>query len=192
LGFAGPAIGVLWEWRLSPNQTQPDGIHLPLNHQAFTREIHAASFDRNQRSVWRLSRGGNPTEAIARGEKSPKVCELFIQNVEGVAEMGQHIGDLVVTKIVIASNTVTGVTRVKPGGKLVSSGKLLGGLVIEAGGNAVVSGKIDRNVVNDGNFVLNGQVAGRIVGQGIVVMGPGADVSGNDLPIEPGAENSAA
>jgi hypothetical protein len=120
------------------------------------------------------------------------VCELFIQNVEGVAEMGQHIGDLVVTKIVIASNTVTGVTRVKPGGKLVSSGKLLGGLVIEAGGNAVVSGKIDRNVVNDGNFVLNGQVAGRIVGQGIVVMGPGADVSGNDLPIEPGAENSAA
>lgn len=54
--------------------------------------------------------------------------------------MGQHIGDLVVTKIVIASNTVTGVTRVKRGGKLVASGNLLGGLIIEAGGNAVVSG----------------------------------------------------
>jgi hypothetical protein len=105
--------------------------------------------------------------------------------------MGQHIGDLVVTKIVIASNTVTGVTRVKRGGKLVSSGNLLGGLVIDAGGNAVVSGKIGRNVVNDGNFVLSGQVAGQIVGEGIVVMGPSAHVSGGDLPIEPVAENSA-
>ena len=105
--------------------------------------------------------------------------------------MGQHIGDLVVTKIVIASNTVTGVTHVKRGGKLVSSGSLLGGLAIDAGGNAVVSGKISRNVVNDGNFVLNGQVAGRIVGQGLVVMGPSGHVSGDDLPIEPVAENSA-
>lgn len=106
--------------------------------------------------------------------------------------MGQHIGDLVVTKIVIASNTVTGVTRVKRGGKLVSSGHLLGGLVVEAGGNAVVSGKIGRNVVNDGNFILSGHVAGRIIGDGLVIMGPGADVSGSDLPIEPVAENSAA
>ena len=106
--------------------------------------------------------------------------------------MGQHIGDLVVTKIVVASNTVTGVTHVKRGGKLVSSGSLLGGLVIEAGGTAVVSGKIGRNVVNNGNFVLSGQVAGQILGQAIVVMGPRAHVSGNDLPIEPTASNSAA
>lgn len=105
--------------------------------------------------------------------------------------MGQHIGDLVVTRIMIASNTVTGVTHVRRGGKLVSSGSLLGGLVIDAGGNAVVSGKIGRNVVNDGNFVLSGQVAGRIVGHGLVVMGPTAHVSGGDLPIEPFAENSA-
>ena len=106
--------------------------------------------------------------------------------------MGQHIGDLVVTKIVVASNTVTGVTHVKRGGKLVSSGSLLGGLVIEAGGTAVVSGKRGRNVVNNGNFVLSGQVAGQILGQGIVVMGSHAHVSGNDLPIEPAASNSAA
>lgn len=106
--------------------------------------------------------------------------------------MGQHIGDLVVTKIVVASNTVTGVTHVKRCGKLVSSGSLLGGLVIDAGGNAVVSGRIARNVVNDGNFVLSGEVAGRIVGQGIVVMGSSAHVSGDDLPIKPVAENSVA
>ncbi|MGY5775978.1 hypothetical protein [Rhizobium sp. LEGMi135b] len=106
--------------------------------------------------------------------------------------MGQHIGDLVVTKIIVVGNTVTGVTHVKRGGKLIASGGLLGGLIIEAGGNAVVSGQIGRNVINNGNLVFNGQLAGRIVGEGVVVMGPGADVSGTDLPIEPASQHSAA
>jgi hypothetical protein len=106
--------------------------------------------------------------------------------------MSQHIGDLVVTGIVVAGNQVTGVTYVKRGGKLVSSGALLGGLVVDAGGSAVVSGQIGRNVLNDGNLVLSGRVAGKILGQGAVVMGSRAHVSGNDLPVEPVSERPAA
>lgn len=98
--------------------------------------------------------------------------------------MAQHIGDLVVTGSTVISNHVTGLTRVKRGGKLVSSGELHGGLVIEAGGNAVISGRIGRNISNEGHLVLSGHVAGRILGTGAVVIGKQAHVGNDDLPIE--------
>jgi hypothetical protein len=104
--------------------------------------------------------------------------------------MAQHIGDFVVTGSTVISNHVTGVTRVKRGGKLVASGELLGGLVIEAGGNAVVSGRICRNISNEGRLVLSGHVAGRILGAGPVVIGKQAHVGNDDLPIEPVSETA--
>lgn len=56
--------------------------------------------------------------------------------------MDQHIGDLIVTGMTIIGSQVTGVTRVKPGGSLIASGSLAGGLKIDAGANAVVSGEV--------------------------------------------------
>jgi hypothetical protein len=104
--------------------------------------------------------------------------------------MAQHIGDLVVTGKTVISNHVTGVTHVKRGGKLVSSGELLGGLVVEAGGSAAVSGRIGRNILNEGNLVLSGEVAGRILGTGPVVIGKQTRVGNADLPIEPVSETA--
>ena len=69
---------------------------------------------------------------LSRGEQT--------QTYEGAILMDQHIGDLIVTDVTIVSRHVTGLTHVKPGGNLVASGGLLGGLKIEAGANAVVSG----------------------------------------------------
>lgn len=106
--------------------------------------------------------------------------------------MGQHIGDFVVTDKAIIQNEVTGTTKAKRGAKLVSFGKLSGGLIVEAGAKAVVFGHVGRNIVNEGSLVLNGRVAGTIVGKGAVVMGLGAHVSGDDLPVEPVSESSAA
>lgn len=97
--------------------------------------------------------------------------------------MDQHIGDLVVTDVTITSRQVTGVTHVRPGGSLIASGGLSGGLKIDAGANAVVSGEIGRNVHNDGNLVLSGTIKGRILGGGTVVKSPGATVSGDDRPL---------
>jgi hypothetical protein len=100
-----------------------------------------------------------------------------------------HVGDLVVTSAVVNENDILGITRVRKGGKLVSSGKLTGGLVIDEGGNAVISGQVDRNIVNNGNLVLSGRVTGKILGSGKLVLGSKAHVSNEDLPIEP-APNS--
>ncbi|WFT86820.1 hypothetical protein [Rhizobium leguminosarum] len=98
--------------------------------------------------------------------------------------MDQHIGDLIVTEMTIIGSHVTGVTHVKPGGNLIASGGLAGGLKIEAGANAVVSGEVGRNVHNDGNLVLSGKVLGRIFGSGTVVKSAGASVSGDDRPLD--------
>jgi len=105
--------------------------------------------------------------------------------------MSQHTGDLVVTNKMTIQNHVTGTTHVKPGAKLVSYGQLSGGLIIEAGAKAVVLAHVGRNILNDGNLVLNGRVAGKVLGKGAVVMGINAHVSGDDLPVRPISGNSA-
>lgn len=97
--------------------------------------------------------------------------------------MDQHIGDLIVTDVTIVSSHVTGLTHVKPGGNLIASGWLSGGLKIEAGANAVVSGEVGRNIHNEGNLVLSGNVLGRILGPGSVTKSAEASVSGDDLPL---------
>ncbi|MFS2327913.1 hypothetical protein U2P60_21440 [Brucella sp. H1_1004] len=93
--------------------------------------------------------------------------------------MDQHIGDLIVTDVTIVSRHVTGLTHVKPGGNLVASGGLLGGLKIEAGANAVVSGEVGRNIHNEGNLVLSG----RVLGSGSVIKSAEASISGEDRPL---------
>lgn len=65
-----------------------------------------------------------------------------------------HAGDLVVTS-----------------GKLVSSAMPTGGLVIDEGGDAVISGEVDRDIVNNGNLMLSDRVAGNIPGTGKLVLG---------------------
>ncbi|WFR95984.1 hypothetical protein [Rhizobium tumorigenes] len=104
--------------------------------------------------------------------------------------MNQHTGDFVVTGNAVIRNEITGVTYVKPGGNLVSRGRLSGGLIVEAGGNAVISGEVGRNLLNEGNLVLNGHVAGKLIGNGAVVMQSGATVGGNDLPLENVSQSS--
>lgn len=97
--------------------------------------------------------------------------------------MDQHIGDLIVTDVTIVSRHVTGLTHVKPGGNLIASGGLSGGLKIEAGANAVVSGEVGRNIHNEGNLVLSGNVLGRILGPGSVIKSAEANISGGDRPL---------
>ncbi len=98
--------------------------------------------------------------------------------------MDQHIGDLIVTDVTIVSRHVTGLTHVKPGGNLIASGGgLSGGLKIEAGANAVVSGEVGRNIHNEGNLVLSGNVLGRILGPGSVIKSAEASISGDDRPL---------
>jgi uncharacterized protein (DUF342 family) len=97
--------------------------------------------------------------------------------------MDQHIGDLIVTDVTIVNRHVTGLTHVKPGGNLIASGELSGGLKIESGANAVVSGLVGRNIHNEGNLVLSGNVLGRIMGPGSVIKSAEASVSGDDRPL---------
>ncbi len=98
--------------------------------------------------------------------------------------MSQRKGDFVVTGNAVIANEIVGVTHVTSGANLVSRGRLSGGLIIDPGGNAVVSGQVGRNLLNHGNLVLKGQVAGRLLGKGAVHMGSGASVVGDDLPLE--------
>lgn len=56
-------------------------------------------------------------------------------------------------------------------GKLVSSAMPTGGLIIDEGDNAVISGEVDRDIVNNGNLMLSDQVAGNIPGTGKLVLG---------------------
>lgn len=98
--------------------------------------------------------------------------------------MNQHMGDLIVTDMTIISSGVSGIAHVRPGGHLIASGALSGGLKIDAGANAVVSGTVGRNIQNDGNLVLSSNVRGRITGPGNVIKSPGATVAGDDLPFD--------
>jgi hypothetical protein len=76
----------------------------------------------------------------------------------------QHVGDLIVQGTQEVSGQVTGTTYVKPGARLVARGQLAGGLIIDAGGHAIVHGQVARNVVNRGSLTLLGQVTGQVVG----------------------------
>lgn len=76
----------------------------------------------------------------------------------------QHKGDLIVTEHRETTGQVTGTTYVKSGGVLIARGQLAGGLIIEAGGRAVVYSQVARNILNDGTLELFGQVCGRVVG----------------------------
>jgi len=98
--------------------------------------------------------------------------------------MDQHICDLIVTDITVSSTDVTGLTHVKAGRQLISSGRLYGGLKIEASANAIVSGVVGSDIHNDGNLVLNGKVLGKLLGSGLVVKGDGASVAGEDRSID--------
>lgn len=98
--------------------------------------------------------------------------------------MDQHIGDLIVTDMTVSSSHVKGLAHVKAGGQLIASGGLSGGLKIDAGANAIISGEVGRNIQNDGNLVLSGTVVGRIFGSGLVLKAPEASVTGEDRPLD--------
>ena len=95
----------------------------------------------------------------------------------------QHLGDLLVDGRRETRGQVTGTTYVRSGGRLIAHGQLAGGLIIEPGGSAIIHGQVSRNVRNEGQLELYGQVVGRILGNPPTnQLGPDQLV-GNDLPV---------
>lgn len=95
----------------------------------------------------------------------------------------QHKGDLIVTGRHETSGQVTGTTYVKPGGFLIANDQLAGGLIIEAGGKAIVSGQVCRNIVNHGELEITGQIVGRIIGNMPTNQLKPQQLVGNDLEV---------
>lgn len=95
----------------------------------------------------------------------------------------QHKGDLIVTEHQETSGQVTGTTYVRAGGFLIARDQLAGGLIIDAGGHAVVHSQVSRNVVNHGTFELLGQVSGKIIGNPPINPVKPVQVVGTDLEV---------
>jgi hypothetical protein len=76
----------------------------------------------------------------------------------------QHLGDLIVQRDDEIFGQVTGTTYVRSGATLIARGQLSGGLIIDAGGHAIVHGQVSRNVVNHGILTVYGQISGRVLG----------------------------
>jgi len=95
----------------------------------------------------------------------------------------QHLGDLIVDGEHETTGQVTGTTYVRSGGRLIARAQLAGGLIIDAGGVAIVHGQVARNVVNHGTLTLYGQVVGRLIGDTPVnSIGPD-QILGDDLEV---------
>ena len=105
--------------------------------------------------------------------------------------MNQHIGDLVVSGEIEQSGQVTGTTYVRPGGRIIAHGQLLGGLVIEKGGAAILHGQCARNVVNRGNLLLFGQIAGKLIGSPPLNSLERGQIMDRDLKLPQGVEDRA-
>lgn len=76
----------------------------------------------------------------------------------------QHLGDLIVTGREEVSGQVTGTIYVRDGGDLILWGQASGGVIIDAGGTATIHGQSSRDVNNEGELTLYGQVSGRVLG----------------------------
>lgn len=95
----------------------------------------------------------------------------------------QHRGDLIVDSHRVQHGQVTGTAFVKSGAKLICHGQLAGGLIVEAGGYAVIHGQCCRDIQNDGELEVYGQVVGRILGNPPRnLLGP-KQVIGDALPV---------
>lgn len=97
--------------------------------------------------------------------------------------MTQHVGDLFVEVDQEVGGQVAGTTYVRAGATLIARGQLSGGLIIDRGGRAIVHGQVSRNVINDGELVLHGQVSGRIQGNPPTNELSPDQVVGNDLEV---------
>lgn len=76
----------------------------------------------------------------------------------------QHHDDLEVDSAFEQNGQVLGTTYVRSSGVLTCFGQLVGGLVIDDGGRAIVHGQVPGNVINNGELELYGQIIGRLIG----------------------------
>ena len=68
--------------------------------------------------------------------------------------------------------------KVLPDGRLHCVGTVLGDLVIEPGGEAIISGVVRGNVENNGSIDVHGIVTGKITGTGSARLRIGSQVDG--------------
>ena len=83
--------------------------------------------------------------------------------------------------------------RVIRDGWFILSGGLNGGLIVEAGGHAVVRGWCNGGIANEGEVDVFGVVAGGITGSGVTRVAPDAwidGVRGGDLGWDPATPQS--
>lgn len=76
----------------------------------------------------------------------------------------KHPDDLEIDSAFEQNGQVLGTTFVRTNGVLTCFGQLVGGLVIDDGGRAIVHGQVSGNVINNGELELYGQIIGRLVG----------------------------
>ena len=95
----------------------------------------------------------------------------------------QHKGELIVAGRREQHGQVTGTTYVRNGGMLIAHGQLAGGLIVEPGGTAIVHGQVSRNIINDGQLTIYGQVVGSILGNAPTNELKPNQVIGEDLPV---------
>ncbi len=71
---------------------------------------------------------------------------------------------LIVDREFTFKGQIAGTTIVRRGGVLHCFGQLMGDLIIEEGGRAVLRGQALKNITNRGELILYGHVAGRVIG----------------------------
>ena len=95
------------------------------------------------------------------------------------SENGQIEGDLYLDDELQLYGQVTGKTVVEHGGVLHLFGRCTHGLIVKAGGKAVIHGMVSGSVRNEGGYLeVQGMVIGRIttISQGETIIGHSATV----------------